>query len=423
MSDRCGAMILAVVLLATARVFAAEPTTTLSQEQLIAEALEKNPEMRALRAAISAAEGGVVTARAWLNPDLAVSPGVRRIRDEGSEFHGNAELTQTFEFPGKRALRRAVAEKDVETRKLALDGFRYQLTIRVRRTFYAALASHEILALKEQQVTLAQGFAAAAQNKVQGGFAPEFEATKAEVEVVGAQRALREIQAQHKVVHAALNTLLGRGPDEPLEVTGELSDVVPSLPDSVFREAALLGNPSLKIQASEVARANLNVESISKSRLPDFTIGPNIEYVRDEQIYGLGVSLPLPLWNRKQGEIASAKGESARAVAEYDALRQEVLREVSSASQNLDAARESLSYLTPEILEKLRAALDDASQSYANGRTTLLIYLETLRTYFNTQTDYFEMLQTLFDAQAELEAAIGVSLADLQKAENAKERP
>ena len=408
------ALLLLAILLASNGAFAEEPTTTLTLEQLTAEALVNNPEIRALKASVSAAEGEVTTVRTWSNPELTASPGVKRMRGEGSEFHGDAGVTQMFEFPGKRALRRAVAEKGVETRKLALDGFRYQLTIHVRRAYYAALALHEIIALKEQRLVLARGFAAAARNKVEGGFAPEFEATKADVEVVGAQRALREAQAQHRVAHAMLNALLGRRPDEPLEVAGELLDTIPTVDESLFEEQALARNPSLLVQAAEVERAKLNVESIRKSRLPDFNIGPNIEYVRDEQIYGLEVSFPVPLWDQKSGEIATAGAEYEKTVAELDRLRQEILRDVSTATQNLAAARESLSYFTPQFRDKLRTALDDAAESYASGRTTLLIYLETQRTYFETQSAYFEALRSLYDAQTELEAALGVPLADVQ---------
>ena len=415
MNRLCRALFLVAMFLASTDAFAEEPAATLTLEQLIAEALVKNPEIRALKARISAAEGDVLTVRTWSNPELTASPGVKQVQDASAQFHGNAELTQTFEFPGKRALRRAVAEKSVVARKLALDGFRYQLTIHVRRAYYVALASHAIIALKEQQLTLAKGFAAAASNKVESGFAPEFEATKAEVEVLGARRTLREAQAQHRVAHATLNALLGRRPDEALEVTGELIDNVPTLVDSTFEEAAIARNPGLMVQAAEVARAELNVQSIRRSRLPDFTVGPNVEYVRDEQIYGLGVSLPLPLWDRKSGEVATASAEYEQAVAELDRLRQEILRDVSTASQDLAAAKESLSYFTPQFRGKLKTALDDASQSYANGRTTLLIYLETQRTYFQTQTDYFETLRALYDAQAELEAALGVPLAESQK--------
>jgi len=391
-------------------------------DQLVDEALKTNPEIRALIADIAAAEGGITTTTTWQNPEFSGSPGATKASGTGTEFHTDLEFTQTIEFPGKRALRRAVGQKDVELRQLALAAFRFQLTIQVRRVFFQILASHQLIELKQQRLSLATSFLEAAKKKVEGGFAPEFEATKAEVEVVVAQKALRDAQASHNVAHAELSALLGRKPGAPMEVTGELEGIVPSLSESRLYEQALARNPSLKIQTAEIERADLNLRSVRRSRLPDFNIGPNLEYTRDEQTYGFGVSLPLPLWDRKRGPIATATAEQQRAEAGLERLEQEILRDISAASQKLGAAKESLSYYTAEFREKLRSALDASGQSYAEGRTTLLIYLETQRTYFDAQADYFETLQGLFDAQAELEAALGVPLAEIENPTDSQEK-
>jgi len=399
----------------------AEPSP-LTLEQLVAEACKNNPEIRALTADIAGARGEVDTAKTWQNPELTVAPGAKHVRGEGSEFHGDFGLQQTIEYPGKRALRRAVAEKNVAVRQTALSGFRYQLAIQVRRAHFTLLTAHEIMALREQRLALAKAFVQAAKKKVEGGFAPEFEATKAEVEIVIAQKALREAQAQHESARVALNSLLGRKPSEPLSITGTPGDGVATPDLSALLSLALARNPSLKVQQTEVERTGLSLRSVKKSRLPDVTVGPSFEYASDEQIYGFGFSLPLPLWDRKKGEIETATAEQEKALAELDKLQREIVRDVAMASQNLFAAKEALTYFTPALREKIKVALDAAAQSYAEGRTTLLIYLEMRRTYFDTQADYLETLQKLYEAQAELEAALGVPLTELQTPTNLQEK-
>ena len=385
----------------------------------IAEAQDKNPEIRALAANVDAARGAVMAAKTWDNPELAVAPGIRKTQPTGgpstSEFHGVFELKQTVEFPGKRSLRRALAEKDVELRKLALAAFRDQLAIQVRRSFYALLTSQQMLTLKEQGVTLSQTFVDAARKRVESGFASEFEATKAEVEMVTSQKALQDAQAQVAAARAALNTLLGRKPDGGIEIMGTLTPVMIVPAETNLLLLVVRHNPSLRIQATEVERTGLNLRSVRKSRLPDFTVGPSVEYLKDEQTYDFGITLPLPLLDSKKGEIVTASAEQDGALAEFEKLQQEILRDVTTAYHNLVSARESLALFTPEFLAKLKSALDDAGQGYAGGRTTLLIYLETQRTYFDAQADYFDTLQKLYDAQAALETAAGMPLSELQE--------
>jgi cobalt-zinc-cadmium efflux system outer membrane protein len=420
----CNLSLLLAVALGSAAAFpakghetnAAPGTNVLTLDEAIRLALENNPDIRVLSADIAAARGEVTTAKTWQNPEISVAPGFKSVRDPSdTQFHGDFGLEQTFEWPGKRALRRAVAEKNVATRQIALAGFRSQLAIQVRRAYFSLLATREVIALREQRLALAKSFVDAAKKKVEGGFAPDFEATKAEVEVVAAQKQLREAQAQHDAARVALNALMGRKPIEPLAVAGTLADGVGLPNQSMLFEKALALNPAVKVQEAEAERTGLSLQSIRKSRLPDFKVGPNLEYTRDEQIVGFGLSLPLPLWDKKKGEIATATAAQEKALAELEKLRREILRDVATASQNLTAAKESLAFYTPALRDKLKTALDAAAQSYSEGRTPLLLYLEAQRTYFDTQADYFETLQKLFETQAGLESAIGVSLDQLSQ--------
>lgn len=387
-------------------------------ETLISEAWTNNPEVRLFEAAVAGARGELVTAKTWDNPELTVGAGL--FRESGPpathNAHGDLELRQTILFPGKRALQRAVAEKTVESRQLALTAFRTQLAIQVHRAFYSLLATRQVVALKERHLELAQSFLAAARKKVEGGFAPDFEQTKAEVDVAAGLKSLREAQAYEAVARTALNSLVGRKLDAPVAIVGEFSES-PSVPDeSTLLNHALAQNPSLKIQAAEVERTGLSLALTKKSRLPDFTVGPSIDYQqKPEQLFRLGVSLPWPLWDKKKGAIATATAEQQRALAELDTLRRDIVREVSSAAHLLTAARESLAIYTPAFRGKLKAALDNASQSYAEGRTSLLIFLETERTYYDTEAAYYEILQRLYDAQAALEAGLGMPLSELEK--------
>src|SRR5262249_44722850 len=155
------------------------------------------------------------------------------------------------------------------------------------------------------------------------------------------------------------------------------------------------------------------VELERKLRRPDFMVGPSVEYLKDEQTYDLGISLPLPLWDQRKGEIATASAEKERAVAERDRLRQEVLADAGSAYELTAAALESLTLFTPDLRARLNAAIDAASRGYQEGRVTLLAYLEMQRTFFDTQSDYIDAVQSLIDARAALESAAGVSLETL----------
>ena len=412
------ALLLAAVLsgasASPAKAQASNSVPPLALETAIRTAWTNNPEIRVLTADIRMAKGEAITAKTWQNPEISVAPGYKQFRDSSDkQFHGNFGLDQTLEWPGKRALRQAVAAKNVAVRQLALEGFRTQLAIQVRKAYFSLLTAQSDKELQAQRLTLAREFAAAAQKKIDGGYAPEFEATKAAVEVVTAQKAWREAQAQADTARITLNFLMGNPPDAPLTVAGALNSETAMPELFALLDLAMRRNPAIQLQAAEAERTGLSLQAIRKSRLPDVTVGPQVEYTRDEQTFDFGISLPLPLWNNKRGEIASATAEQEKTFAELDQLKKEILRDVTTAAKNYEAAKDSLAYYTPALREKLKNASEAAAQGYAEGRTPLLLYLETQRTYFEMQTDYFETLQKLYAAQADVESAAGIDLEPL----------
>jgi outer membrane protein TolC len=135
-----------------------------------------------------------------------------------------------------------------------------------------------------------------------------------------------------------------------------------------------------------------------------------VEFTDTEQIYGLQATLALPLWDQKKGEIETATANQRRALAELEKTRAEVVAEVTKAGTKLDLAKQQLALYSPAFLDRLKAFMAQAEQGYAQNTTTLLIYLDAKRTYFDTLADYYESLGNVAEQRAELESAVGVPL-------------
>jgi cobalt-zinc-cadmium efflux system outer membrane protein len=233
-----------------------DPKSTLPLDSAIAEALAENPELRVLEADMAAAHGEVVTAKTWQNPELTVSPGVRR-RSEGgateTEFHGEFALSQLSLFPGKRALLVAIAQRNVELRKLALEGLRFQLATAVRKAFYEQLAAQKIAALRKEQLASAETFQEAAIKRVDSGYASDFEVVKSESDVINAKKLFRAAEGQIAEARVELNTLMGRDPSAMLQVSGTLEGAAPSYRKTDMLALAMARNPRRRSQ-SEAGR-------------------------------------------------------------------------------------------------------------------------------------------------------------------------
>jgi cobalt-zinc-cadmium efflux system outer membrane protein len=371
-------------------------------EHITAEALRNNPELRVFEQSVAAAKGGVRTARTWSNPELTIQPGFRRTKEtDGTldEFHGVFSLSQLFKFPGKRALEIAIAQGNVELNQIALEGFRYQVATKVRRAFYDLLTSQKIVQSRREQVESAKAFVELARKRAEAGYASDFETVKSQADLISASGALLQAEGHVAGARVTLNALMGRSPTTPLEISGALDKLQTRGTRGDFLALAMARNPAIRTQWRQAEIAGLTLRSTRFGRRPDFAIGPSVEYLRNEQTYDISATVALPLWDQKNGEIQTATAEQKKAFASLEKTRLEIAVE-----------KGQLELYTPAFLDRLKALMAQAEQGYAQNATTLLIYLDAKRTYFDTLVNYDEALGNLAENRAELESAIGVPL-------------
>ena len=304
--------ILVVLLLDCATTFAE------TLDQITTEALRNNPELRAFEQSVAAAKGGVRTARTLSNPELTVQPGLRRTEEGGKTedgFHGVFALSQLFKFPGKRTLEIAIAQGNVELNQIALEGFRYQVTTKVRRAFYDLLASQKIVQSRREQVESAKAFVESAKKRAEAGYASDFETVKSQADLISASRAMLEAEGRVAGARVTLNALMGRPATKPLEISGALEKVQVRGTRTDFLALALARNPAVRTQWRQVEIAGLSLRSTRFGRRPDFAIGPSVEYFGKEQTYDISATIALPLWDQKKGAIETATAEQKKALA------------------------------------------------------------------------------------------------------------
>lgn len=246
-------------------------------EQMTAEAVANNPELRVFEQSVLAAKGDVTTARTFSNPELTLAPGVKRARDAGrsnSEFHGLFELSQLFKFPGKRALEIAIAQRNLELTELAREAFRFQVAAKVRRAFYDFVSAQKIFQARREQVGSAQNFVESARKRAEAGYASDFETIKSQAELINANKALQKAEGEMNVARVTLNALMGRSPAGALEIKGDLDNVTPRGARADFVALALARNPGIRTQLRQVEISGLSLRSTRFGRRPDIAVGP-----------------------------------------------------------------------------------------------------------------------------------------------------
>ena len=160
--------------------------------------------------------------------------------------------------------------------------------------------------------------------------------------------------------------------------------------------------------ARDKARADVNLAQANRW----WDVTPQIEYQRigNDNTIGVGLSFPLRIFDRNQGEIARTQGEVSRAAALQQVAAVQALADVDTAYAGLQIHRERVGLLRDTYLPKAQQARQTVEFAYRRGGVSLLDFLDAQRTYRETALEYIRALGNYWAALYQLEAAVGGSL-------------
>ena len=399
-----------VVVLACASALAETP------QALVQQALQRNPELNFFVADIAAARGAVRTAGTFRNPELNSELGYKNSRESSGGASGDGAVlalsfSQTVEYPGRIALRKAIANHDLALAELHLQQFRLTLAARVRSLAYALISAHERTKAAQEVASRTQTLNDVLKQRPLPGIAPQLEAHIISANLLTFQRQERESALAEKTIVAELNQLCGRSADAALMVNAS-PIVFTAVSVQGLVHAARSNAFDIRIRQVELAQQGFKVALSKNERFPAVAVGPfySLENAIDrEQRVGLGVSLPLPLWDRNLANIASSKARQQQAEASLAMAAREVEKRVTQAAATLEAKRAEIETWTAGALTKLREATELADHNYRLGAVPLTTYIEI-------QKQYLEAISAFNDAQKDaLEAAQTLEILTGQK--------
>jgi len=358
--------------------------------------LRHNPELAAFDKEIRALHGLTIQAGLLPNPVMQYDAEdiSSRSNSPGARFD-SIRISQLFETGGKRSARTRAAALGQETAEQDYAARRLDLIARVANVFLDVLAGQERLKLALVGQDLAQKVVDAAEKRVMAGKAPPIEETRARVALATAN--IEVEQAQRNLISFRRQLALLWGSHNPVfsNVTGELETFV-AIPELDELETRLQQNP-LALRSLKNLEQRQALFTLEKARrIPDVTVNAGIRrYGHDiahDTIALVGISIPLPLFDRNQGNLIAAQQRINRAIDEQAATDLQLKALLTQAYESLIAADAQIGKLRDEILPGAKETFRMASRGYELGRFGFLELLDAQRTLFQNQTLYLQAL-------------------------------
>jgi cobalt-zinc-cadmium efflux system outer membrane protein len=400
-----------------------------SLEDLVAQTLAKNPELRFYEAEIAAARGARRQAGMAPLPELSTSVGAKRATGSGFSSEGtawSASVLQTFEFPGRISLRKAIANQDVRLAELGLEQFKSALAARARMLGYQLFTAQERARAATEVANRVQELLDFLVQRDPAGVTPLIENRVVEASVVTFRK--RAIDASQALQSALFELNLLRG--EPLDTPLRIADVQLDFPPVPDREALLASararNFDIRMRLAELEQQGFKLELSRRQRWPEIAVGPFIsqEEAGDrETIAGIGITLPLPLWNRNAGNIETGKARQQQAETSLFTVRLETEKAVMEEWLAYRLNSEELRRWQADSVQRFRQAAELGDRHYRLGSLPIATYLELQREYLDSLDSILSLQTDALASLQRLEVLTQMSLGNVTRDHSPGETP
>ncbi len=386
----------------------------LTLNQALSLAFSRNPDLLASLIEIKAREALVLQSRLLPNPEFNL---------EFENFYGNkefrrfdaAESTVTLSQPillgGKISKRVELAARELELSEWDYRAKRLDLVAEVSKAFIDVVIEQDRLALTEELVRLAEEAFRTASARVQAGKVSPIDETKASATLsltrIEVERAKRSLEAARKRLSATWGSPLA----DFKKVEGRL-DIDPSIPTYEDLSSRVPINPDIARWDDEIERRKAALKVERAARFPDIVLSGGIRRLNETHAsaFIMGMTIPLPIFNRNQGGILEAEKRLSKAGEEKKAAILKAQTALSETYQALSTSFLEAKTLRDSVLPALQSAYDAVHEGYSYGKLGYLDVLDTQRTLFESKVKYVETLAAYQKSKADVQRLTGAFL-------------
>ena len=381
------------------------PTNPVAVDDFVRLAVQRNPRIARATIAIDAAQGHYIQAGLYPNPELAIN------WDEIGDLTAfnrlgiitAPKITQPIVTGRKLSLSQAVAAKEIDQATLRLLSERYAVVGSVRGGFYEALAIQQRAEILTELAKLADQAVANGKTLLENKRIAPLDLIQLEVEQ---KRFAAEARAATKELPGAYKRLAAAAGDNGLPVASVAGTLegLPAYDLEQTRAAVLATHPDVRTAKVGVERAQAALRRAQAEPIPNLNVyGAFIRQYENRSYDGaFGVGLPIPIWNRNQGNIRAAQAEVAMAIQQVGQVENELAARVAAAFQIYAAAKERVELYSKEVIPRAQETYRLSLEAFKGGQFEYLRVIQAQRAIAEARLELNRSLSEAWRAAAEL---------------------
>ena len=374
--------------------------------QLITQSLIARPEIASAKATVQAERERVPQAGAMPDPMLQVG-----IQNDGftsievgrmPTSYYSIMASQTFPWPGKRALAEQVVESNARQGNLGVERAKLSTEAEVRRVYLGLLLVRDRLEILDRLEKIWERSAGIARIRYESGQGIQSDVLRSRLELERLKQKRLALQVEERIRVQQLNRLRAHHLDEPIVTTVHVRELAPLVPpdETTAIRDALTHSPELAAAKLRVNQSDKSIALAKKSYYPDVTVSAGLMYrgTMMPPMWLLTVGAPVPIFSGSKQSRNVAENEARRVANQQngDEIEQVLRLRVQERRAALASINDTIRVYESGLLQQSEATIDSTLSQYAVGKVSLASVLEANASYLNDVDSY---LQTLVDAQ------------------------
>jgi outer membrane protein TolC len=398
---------------------------TLSLQDVVKEALAKNPAVQSAWHAYQAQLHRIPQAKSL--PDPKVSVGWMGNATPFSVQQGDPSsyravgAMQDLPFPGKLRLRGQIANQEAEAARLDYEAQRRRVAAEVKAAYYELYFNDKALAITLKNKDLLQKLSGISEARYRVGKGIQQDVLRSQTELSLLLEKITLLEQRRNTAQAKINTLLSRNPDSPLPPAADFEPGMLNYTMASLADLARANDTGLAREQRMIERNQLASNLARKDALPDLGVGYMYEQrpaMPDMHGFTFSVNIPVFYGSRQREAIKEAaenraSAEQARAARQNDLnfeLRQEYL--AAKASEDLFRLYERA------VVPQASLALESSLSAYQVGSADFATVLANFGNVLQYQIEYYREVASFETALARMEPLVGVDLTTAPAALN-----
>jgi outer membrane protein TolC len=406
------------------------PSVALTQESkplklddLIAEALQNNPQLRAAGNRAAAARTRVNQATSWEPPQLGVEFFQVPVQSFPNPLKNNMEmdysLQQMIPFPGKLSAMGNAAESNANMEDQGFKSLQWKVIRQLKSAYYELYLVQRKIQINSENQDLMRRFVDIAQKQYEVGMGKQADILRAQTEFSTLVNDGINLQKEKKVTESMINMILSRPTDQPLGFVPEIEQDIPDWSFASLRALAWESRPELKAMQSNISMNKSELSLAKREYYPDLMA--RVMYkdmamtTNDFWSVMVGVSIPLSPWSsgRYTSKVEENELNVRKAEDDYTTMENMVLFEVQDALVKVHTNQNLVLLYKNTVIPQAEQTLQSTVASYQTGKTEFLMVIDAYRMVLMAKLDYYMAVMNEMASQAQLEQAVGMKIADI----------